>query len=262
MTILVMKDRDTKTIFCDVVEAKGRGIEGTIERVIENISRLGYHKVIVKSDLEPALVDLVCGIIAARDEPTIPEHSPVGESQSNGIVERAVRSSKDQIRTTKLALERRINCRVPAHHPVMTWLVPHAGETISKYQVSKDGKTAYERVMGKPAEKKWWNLVSRFSSSTDPWKILKHVGPRAHGSARDGGVENTGSTPRGRSRSAEAYNVYPSKTGGTKKKLQRSWPPLGGITLRRNIGPTTNEYFLLFPRTVGLPTSRDHVNPR
>ena len=34
----------------------------------------------------------------------------------------------------------------------MAWLVHHAGETISKYQVSKDNKTAYERLMGKPCK--------------------------------------------------------------------------------------------------------------
>lgn len=54
-------------MFCNVVEAEGRGIEGTIERVIENIYRLGFHQVIVNSGQEPAVVDLVCGIIAARD---------------------------------------------------------------------------------------------------------------------------------------------------------------------------------------------------
>ena len=31
----------------------------------------------------------------------------------------------------------------------MAWLVQHAGETISKYQLGKDNKTAYERLMGK-----------------------------------------------------------------------------------------------------------------
>ena len=57
IVIRVMKDRDMKATFCDVVEAKGRGVDGTIERVIESIGRLGYHNVIVKPKQEPALVD-------------------------------------------------------------------------------------------------------------------------------------------------------------------------------------------------------------
>ena len=113
LTIVVMKDRDTKTISSDVVELKGRGIDGTVDRIIENIQRLGYKKVILKSDQEPALVNLINGVIEARDDSTIPECSPVGESQSNGVVERAVRSVKDQVRTLRLALQGRVKRRVP-----------------------------------------------------------------------------------------------------------------------------------------------------
>ena len=72
----------------------------------------------------------------------------MGESQSNGLVERAVRSAKDQIRTLKLALQKRQACKIPPRHLVMAWLVQHAGEVISKYQVSRDGKTAYEKGSG------------------------------------------------------------------------------------------------------------------
>ncbi len=32
----------------------------------------------------------------------------------------------------------------------MTWIVQHAGESISKYQVNRDGKTAYEQLWGEP----------------------------------------------------------------------------------------------------------------
>ncbi len=75
LTILVMKDRDSKTIFADVVEMKGRGLEGTVENVVRNIARLGYKKVTLCSDQEPAILDLIEGIIAARKEPTIPQFS-------------------------------------------------------------------------------------------------------------------------------------------------------------------------------------------
>ena len=83
-----MKDRDSKTIFADVVEMKGRGLEGTVENVVRNIARLGYKKVILCSDQEPAILDLIEGVIAKRKEPTVPQNSPVGESQSKGLVEK------------------------------------------------------------------------------------------------------------------------------------------------------------------------------
>jgi hypothetical protein len=150
LTVIVMKDRESKAVFANVVELKGRGIDGTINRVLENIRRLGYKRIVIKSDQEPALTDLVNGIIEARDDETIHEHSPVGESQSNGVVERAVRSAKDQIRTLKLALQARIKRKIPQKHAMMTWLVEHAGDCITKWQANHDGKTSYQRLMGKP----------------------------------------------------------------------------------------------------------------
>ena len=42
LTILVMEDRDIKAIFVDVVEIKGRLIEGSVENVVRNIARSGY----------------------------------------------------------------------------------------------------------------------------------------------------------------------------------------------------------------------------
>ena len=39
-------------------------------------------------------------------------------------------------------------------HPVLTWLVRHAGFLLSRFQVSADGLTAYERLRGKPFRKK------------------------------------------------------------------------------------------------------------
>ena len=115
LAILVMKDRDTKTIFADAIDMKGRGFDRTVSRVVDNLARLGHKKVILCPDQEPAKVDLIVGVIAARGDPTIPRNSPVGESQSNGLVERAVRSAKDQHRILRFALHKRVGCRVPAN---------------------------------------------------------------------------------------------------------------------------------------------------
>ncbi len=81
-----MKDRESKAIFANVVELKGRGMEGTIDGVIENLRRLGYKRIVLKYDQEPAILDLVNGIIEAREDDTIPKDSPIGESPSNGVV--------------------------------------------------------------------------------------------------------------------------------------------------------------------------------
>ena len=74
-----MKDRTSKVVLAYVVEMKGRGLEGTIERVISNLATIGHEKVILRTDQEPAFLDLVKGVIETRAEPTLPENSPVGE---------------------------------------------------------------------------------------------------------------------------------------------------------------------------------------
>ena len=102
--MIVMKDRDTKALFADVVELKGRGLAGTVERVVDNIRRRGHRKLIIKTDQEPALLDLVNWIIDLRDEATIPDNSPVVESRSNGVIDRGVTIVKEQVRTLRLAL--------------------------------------------------------------------------------------------------------------------------------------------------------------
>ena len=42
--------------------------------------------------------------------------------------------------------------RIPARHPVMPWLVEWAAVVLNRYEVGKDGRTAYERRKGTPAK--------------------------------------------------------------------------------------------------------------
>ncbi len=48
------------------------------------------------------------------------------------------------------ALERKIGAKFPSGHPVLTWLVEHVTDIITKYMVGIDGKTGYERLFGRP----------------------------------------------------------------------------------------------------------------
>ena len=49
-----------------------------------------------------------------------------------------------------IGLEDKIGASIPTFHPIVTWIVQHAGEMITKYLVGHDGKTAYQRLWGKP----------------------------------------------------------------------------------------------------------------
>ena len=149
--VLVTKDYGSRVHFSDAVEFKGRGTEGTVERVARHYEQLGHKKMILRCDQEPAIVDLARAICEIRADPTLLEHSPVGESQSNGKIERGVQTVEEQVRAHLFGLEKRIDRKISATHDIMTWLVMHAGTTISRSLVGQDGQTGFERLMGKPA---------------------------------------------------------------------------------------------------------------
>ena len=56
------------------------------------------------------------------------EESPVEEHQSNGTIEVTVREIQKQVRVMKSALEERMKCEVLSRHPILAFLVEHAGK--------------------------------------------------------------------------------------------------------------------------------------
>ena len=148
ITCRVCKDAGTRNLFGDVCPRKG-ALEYSVAQTLVNIRRLGYKRMILKTDQEPALVALANAVISQREEETILEHSQVAESASNGVIEKGVQQLEEQVRVLKLGLQQRIGSFVPTKHPIMTWLVPHAADSLNKLEVGADGKTAYERLRGK-----------------------------------------------------------------------------------------------------------------
>ena len=53
------------------------------------------------------------------------------------------------MRTMLLALESRLDAKIPVTHRVITWLVEHAADVLNKFAVGIDGRTAYEWIKGK-----------------------------------------------------------------------------------------------------------------
>ena len=74
---------------------------------------------------------------------TVLEHGAPGDSQSNGFVERAIRSVEDMIRTHKIGEVLKVDT------VAMAWLVEHCADILNKCQQGKDGRTPYERLRGK-----------------------------------------------------------------------------------------------------------------
>ena len=150
IAIQVARDRRTRMLFAHVVPKKGFTHEHGAAEMIKDIVKLGYKEVVLKCDGEAALKSIQDEVRRQRAEPTILENSPVGDSRANGAAERAVQALGEQVRVLRRGLEQRLGLRLSGKHPVTAWLVEHAADLLSKYQVGNDGKTGYERWKGKP----------------------------------------------------------------------------------------------------------------
>ena len=187
VTILVMKDRQSRVIIGNLVLTKGRGMEDTVDRVVANVRRLGHRgQLIVKVDNEPALLDLREAAMEALAQTCVPIAPPPGEHQSNGGIENAVKLTKGMLRVHHRALEDKLGASVPSDHPIMGWLVEHVTDLISKYSVGKDGKTPYERLMGRKlreemlmfGERVWYKRREQSGDLSSRWGGGVWVGRR------------------------------------------------------------------------------------
>ena len=138
-----------------VVPVKGGDQEWVAEQLVRDLLKFGHHgDLILKSDQEPAVVDLLREVARLRGtRRTILEQSPVGDSRANGIIERAIQSVEKLLRVHKLALETRIDSKLPVTHTIFTWLVEHIADVLNRFAVGADGKTAVQRLKGKACEK-------------------------------------------------------------------------------------------------------------
>ena len=100
----------------------------------------------------------------------VEETSAEGDPQSNGAAESSVNVVKGHVRSTKLAVESASIVEVPADHDLLTWLVPYAASMHRRFEVGRDGKTAYERNVGWRAvpPPPWHSLVSECGGCLAP----------------------------------------------------------------------------------------------
>ena len=178
VAVQIARDVDTKMLFAHVVPRKGLIANHGVNQMLRDLDTLGHKKMRLKSDGEPALVSIQEEVKRQRAYETLLENSPVGDSRSNGIAERAVQSVAEQIRVLRASLEGKIQAKLPGTHPVTTWLVEHSADLLNKYQVSADGRTAYQRLRGK----KWNHEMVEFGE-----KVHYRINPK--GQSRDAKLE-------------------------------------------------------------------------
>ena len=70
----------------------------------------------------------------------------MGESESNGRVENAIRRTHEKFRVLRHQVEHGTGRKIWDGAPIMAWMIRWAAELISKYAVGEDGRTPYERL--------------------------------------------------------------------------------------------------------------------
>jgi len=148
MPILVMHDRASKTIFADVVPATGLN-PYAVARMKANLESLGYKRVVIKTDQEPAIMALKEAVVRETHMEVVKEESPIGESSSNGEIENAVKRVQAQVRTLKSHLQTESRGFLDRQHHITPWMIRHAANCISRHAVGEDGKTARQRLRGR-----------------------------------------------------------------------------------------------------------------
>ena len=151
--VLVVRDRWTRMVFAHVLPYKGvqKGPVGS-KCLLNDLRKLGYPKMIVRYDPEPALQAVVEAAKNGFQGQLILEKIPVGVFERKGEIERAVQTIEGESRTLRSALETSCGSKIGDDSVILTWLVEHAGTLHNLFHRSgemKDGKTPYSRHRGR-----------------------------------------------------------------------------------------------------------------
>ena len=122
--ILVIKDTLSKSLFAHACPRKGAE-ESVVKRVIADLESLGYKRVLVRTDGEPAILDLWARVKQEWTGEVVKVEAATGDHDSNGEAEQAVQKVEDEVRTWKSTLDDAIGDRILPSHPILTWMVEH-----------------------------------------------------------------------------------------------------------------------------------------
>ena len=111
---------------------KGRGNPFNAKRIVKYLDEWGRGSVTLKSDGEPAIVDLKRAVKEIRVEDTRREEAPKGDKAANGEAEQAVQEVAGLVRTVKCEMEDRMRRRVNVKCDAFQWVFEHVAAMITR----------------------------------------------------------------------------------------------------------------------------------
>ena len=157
-TVLVVQESVCRSVWAYAVDRKGATEEWVVSQVAEDLDTVGLRndRVIIKSDQEVSIIDVARAVaeVRATQHGTAIENSSVGDSDSNGTIERAIQDVEQQVRVLRAALEIRINRKVRLIEAVVPWMIRHAACLITRCRIRPCGKTSYQLMKGRKSNAK------------------------------------------------------------------------------------------------------------
>ncbi len=122
------------------VASKGND-EYAVKHACMHLGRLGHKRVTMRSDQENAIEELARKIESKTAVGIVHNEFSVGESQSNGMVEKAVQNVQRQVRIMSSGREERSGTKLKRDHLISALLVIHVANTINRQRAGLDGRT-------------------------------------------------------------------------------------------------------------------------
>jgi hypothetical protein len=151
LPILIVKDRFSKCVWAHPVPSKGLEHPHGSRCLLNDVRETGYKRLILKSDQEPSIRALCTEVKNGFSGEIIPEVAPKeNHEKSNGEAEATVKQIHGMVRTLREALQCQAKLHLPVKHPVLAWMIEHAGTLLTLFSRGDDGLTPFHRLKGRP----------------------------------------------------------------------------------------------------------------
>ena len=173
--ILIMYDCRTRALWCIPTDHKG-AIPWVTKWAVDKLEEAGYGgaDITIKTDGEPAILDLKKAIAAARLGNTTPIESGVRQSKENGGMENAVRIWQRYFRTIRAYFEDCVGKKMVITHKLYPWMVVWCSDALTRYKVHTNGRTSFEMMTGHRAKREAPGFGEIVKFRLAPEKSIRH----------------------------------------------------------------------------------------